>query len=250
MAAVGLAVLALPMAAVALAVMVVDGRLWPFFRQTRIGLHGRPFRICKFRTMRDEDASLAACGCRSLATADGSGGCSSLADDDCGGALRAPRSADGAGRSECLGTFDHLENAGCAEDAAAERARRLEHVLPNEQRVTRLGRWLRRTKLDELPELWNVLVGDMSFVGPRPDVPGYADRLTGDDRLILELRPGITCEASIKYANEEQLLAQQPDPLKYNDEVIYPDKVRMNLEYYRNHTFWGDIRIIWRTIFR
>lgn len=123
-------------------------------------------------------------------------------------------------------------------------------LLPDEGRVTRLGRWLRRTKLDELPELWNVLVGDMSFVGPRPDVPGYADRLTGDDRLILELRPGITCEASIKYANEEQLLAQQPDPLKYNDEVIYPDKVRMNLEYYRNHTFWGDIRIIWRTIFR
>lgn len=123
-------------------------------------------------------------------------------------------------------------------------------LLPDERRVTRLGRWLRRTKLDELPELWNVLVGDMSFVGPRPDVPGYADRLTGDDRLILELRPGITCEASIKYANEEQLLAQQPDPLKYNDEVIYPDKVRMNLEYYRNHTFWGDIRIIWRTIFR
>lgn len=221
MAAVGLAVLALPMAVVALAVMVVDGRLWPFFRQTRIGLHGRPFKICKFRTMRDEDASLAACGCRSLA--------------DDGGALRAPGRAEGSGGDG---------------GAAAERARRLEHVLPDEGRVTRLGRWLRRTKLDELPELWNVLVGDMSFVGPRPDVPGYADRLTGDDRLILELRPGITCEASIKYANEEQLLAQQPDPLKYNDEVIYPDKVRMNLEYYRNHTFWGDIRIIWRTIFR
>ena len=260
MAAVGLAVLALPMAVVALAVMVVDGRLWPFFRQTRIGLHGRRFKICKFRTMRDEDASLAACGCSSLATADGSGGCRSLATADgsgsCrslaanGGALRAPRSSDGSGRSESLETFDHLENAGCAEGAAAERARRLEHVLPDEGRVTRLGRWLRRTKLDELPELWNVLEGDMSFVGPRPDVPGYADRLTGDDRLILELRPGITCEASIKYANEEQLLAQQPDPLKYNDEVIYPDKVRMNLEYYRNHTFWGDIRIIWRTIFR
>lgn len=123
-------------------------------------------------------------------------------------------------------------------------------LLPDEGRVTRLGRWLRRTKLDELPELWNVLIGDMSFVGPRPDVPGYADKLTGEDRLILELRPGITCEASIKYANEEELLAKQPDPLRYNDEVIYPDKVRMNLEYYHNHSFRGDIKIIWRTLFR
>ena len=113
-----------------------------------------------------------------------------------------------------------------------------------------LGAKLRKYKLDELPELWNVLKGDMSFVGPRPDVPGYADRLQGEDRLILKLRPGITGPASLKYANEEEILAQVSDPVKYNDEVIFPDKVRINLDYYHNHTFLGDIRLIFQTIFR
>ena len=88
----------------------------------------------------------------------------------------------------------------------------------------------------------------MSFVGPRPDVPGYADKLTGEERLILELRPGITGPATLKYSNEEELLAAVPDPQKYNDEVIWPDKVRINLDYYHNHSLAGDIGIIIKTL--
>lgn len=122
--------------------------------------------------------------------------------------------------------------------------------IAGESRITPLGAKLRKYKLDELPELWNVLKGDMSFVGPRPDVPGYADRLQGEDRLILKLRPGITGPASLKYANEEEILAQVSNPVKYNDEVIFPDKVRINLDYYYNHTFCGDIKLIFQTIFR
>lgn len=122
--------------------------------------------------------------------------------------------------------------------------------VAGESRITPLGHVLRKYKLDELPELWNVLIGDMSFVGPRPDVPGYADQLRGEDRDVLKLRPGITGPASLKYANEEELLATVEDPVKYNDEVIFPDKVRINLEYYRNNSVWGDCKIIWQTIFR
>jgi len=122
--------------------------------------------------------------------------------------------------------------------------------VAGESRITPLGAVLRKYKLDELPELWNVLIGDMSFVGPRPDVPGYADKLAGKDRLILKLRPGITGPASLKYANEEEILAKVADPVKYNDEVIFPDKVKINLDYYHNHSFWGDIKLIFQTIFR
>ena len=122
--------------------------------------------------------------------------------------------------------------------------------VAGESRITPLGAKLRKYKLDELPELWNVLIGDMSFVGPRPDVPGYADNLKGQDRLILKLRPGITGPASLKYANEEEILAQVSDPIKYNDEVIFPDKVKINLDYYYNHTFVGDIKLIFQTVFR
>lgn len=122
--------------------------------------------------------------------------------------------------------------------------------VAGESRITPLGAVLRKYKLDELPELWNVLIGDMSFVGPRPDVPGYADKLQGEDRLILKLRPGITGPASLKYANEEEILATVNDPIKYNDEVIFPDKVRINLDYYYHHTFIGDIKLIFETIFR
>ena len=121
--------------------------------------------------------------------------------------------------------------------------------VAGESRITPLGAVLRKYKLDELPELWNVFIGDMSFVGPRPDVPGYADKLTGEDRLILKLRPGITGPASIKYRNEEDILSQVDDPIRYNDEIIYPDKVRINLDYYKHHTFFGDIRYILETIF-
>ena len=120
--------------------------------------------------------------------------------------------------------------------------------VAGDSRVTPLGAFLRKYKIDELPELWNVLIGDMSFVGPRPDVPGYADKLQGEDRRILELKPGITGPATLKYRNEEELLAMQSNPQTYNDEVIWPDKVRINLAYQREHTFFGDIKIILQTL--
>lgn len=120
--------------------------------------------------------------------------------------------------------------------------------VAGESRITPLGAKLRRYKLDELPELWNVLIGDMSFVGPRPDVPGYADRLTGLDREVLRLRPGITGPASLKYRDEEELLAQQTDPQRYNDEVIFPDKVRINLYYLHHYSFVRDIQMIFCTV--
>jgi lipopolysaccharide/colanic/teichoic acid biosynthesis glycosyltransferase len=117
-------------------------------------------------------------------------------------------------------------------------------------RITKIGAFLRKYKLDELPELWNVVMGEMSLVGPRPDVPGYADSLKGTDINMLKLRPGITGTASLKYANEEEILAAKEDPQKYNDEVIFPDKVKLNLEYYEKQSLWLDIKIIFATIFR
>lgn len=120
--------------------------------------------------------------------------------------------------------------------------------VAGESRITPLGATLRRLKLDELPELWNVACGDMSLVGPRPDVPGYADMLTGDDRRVLELKPGITGPATLKYRNEEELLALCDDPCGINDLVIFPDKVRINLEYLDSRTFAGDIYIILQTV--
>lgn len=120
--------------------------------------------------------------------------------------------------------------------------------VKGESRITPLGAKLRKYKLDELPELWNVLIGDMSFVGPRPDVPGYADKLEGEDRRMLLLKPGITGPASLKYRNEEELLVEQDDPQKYNDEVLFPDKVRINIEYLDNWSFWYDIKIIIYTV--
>jgi lipopolysaccharide/colanic/teichoic acid biosynthesis glycosyltransferase len=120
--------------------------------------------------------------------------------------------------------------------------------VAGEARITPLGAVLRKYKLDELPELWNVLIGEMSFVGPRPDVPGYADQLTGDDREVLNLRPGITGPASLKYRDEEELLARQTDPQKYNDEVIFPDKVRINRYYLHHYSFVKDIQMIFCTV--
>lgn len=151
------------------------------FKQTRIGRHGKPFTIFKFRTM----------------------------------------------------TVGH---GGSSVSVAGE------------SRITPLGAVLRKYKIDELPELWNVLIGDMSFVGPRPDVPGYADRLQGDDREVLELRPGITGPASLKYRNEEELLAAVDNPQGYNDTVIYPDKVRINRYYLHNYSFVSDIKMIVCTV--
>lgn len=143
-----------------------------------------------------------------------------------------------------------------------------------ESRITPLGAKLRRYKIDELPGLWDVMIGKMSFVGPRPDVPGYADMLRGTDRDVLELRPGITGPASLKYRNEEEIIADFIAKVKakdtntlaifpymnfskmndeqiaiwYNDNFIYPDKVRINCYYYHNYSFMKDIQIIFATI--
>ena len=115
-------------------------------------------------------------------------------------------------------------------------------------KISKFGLFLRKSKLDELPQLLNVLFGQMSFVGPRPDIPGYYDLLKGEERKILELKPGLTSEASLKYYNEESILKNKVDPLEYNDTVIFPDKVKMNLEYYYKQSFSEDLRIIFKTI--
>lgn len=122
-------------------------------------------------------------------------------------------------------------------------------TVAGEKRVTTFGTFLRKYKLDELPELWNVLKADMSFVGPRPDVSGYANKLEGDDIIILSFRPGITGPASLKYRNEEELLSMVNDPIKYNDVIIYPDKIKINKMYIEDWSFWLDLKIIILTIF-
>lgn len=180
-ALIGLVVLFIPLIIIAIGIKL-DSKGPVFFLQWRIGKNGKPFRICKFRTMEHQSQG------------------------------------------------DSITTA-------------------NDPRVTRMGHWLRHSKMDCLTELINVLIGQMSFVGPRPDVPGYADQLQGDDRRLLQLRPGITGPASIKYRNEEKLLAQQPDPKAYNDSVIWPDKVKINLDYLDNWSFFGDIKLIFKTIF-
>ncbi len=127
---------------------------------------------------------------------------------------------------------------------------KLKTMHPKTGSISQLGSFLRKSKLDELPQFWNVVIGDMSFVGPRPDIVGYYDVLEGDNRKILELKPGLTCLASIKYANEEEILETQENPLLYNNTIIFPDKVQLNLDYYYKHSLVGDIKIILKTIFR
>ncbi len=135
--------------------------------------------------------------------------------------------------------------------------------VAGDSRITPLGAKLRHYKLDELPGLWDVLIGNMSFVGPRPDVPGYADKLQGDDRDVLKLRPGITGPATLKYRLEDEMIADyvaqrqkegdirdaQAIAVEYNDNVIYPDKVRINCYYYHNYSFAKDIQMILCTVF-
>lgn len=180
-AAAGLAVLALPICVIS--VLVKATSTGPvFYRQPRVGRHGRLFNCVKFRTM-----------------------------------------YPGSDRHGAITTALDL-------------------------RVTRIGRVLRRYKLDELPQLWNILRGDMSFVGPRPDVPGYADRLSGVDRRILELYPGITGPATLRFRDEEVLLSQVADPQRYNDEVIFPEKVKINLAYLENWSIWKDLGYILVTV--
>ena len=123
-----------------------------------------------------------------------------------------------------------------------------EDIVAIKQQQTTFGGWLRQTRLDELPQLFNVLAGEMSLVGPRPDVPGYADKLSGPDRDILQLRPGITGPATLKYKNEDELLSKVDDPNQYNDLVIWPDKVRINKIYQQEWSFVKDLRYLWLSV--
>ena len=122
-------------------------------------------------------------------------------------------------------------------------------ILVIKKSETGFGRWIRETNLDELPQLINVILGNMSLVGPRPDVPGYADSLQGEDRIILSVKPGITGPATIKYRNEDKLLMQQVNPKKYNDEVIWPDKVAINKKYIKNWSLQKDIGYLFASVF-
>lgn len=164
-AAIGLALLGPSMLMIGIAIRLTTGAP-VFYRQVRVGQHGRLFRMPKFRTM-----------------------------------VRSDRPAQPV------------------------------ITVAMDPRVSRLGAILRHAKVDELPQLWSVLRGDMSLVGPRPDVPGYADRLVGRDRSILQVRPGITGPATIRFRDEEEFLARAPDPAVYNDEILYPAKTRLNLAY-------------------
>lgn len=120
-------------------------------------------------------------------------------------------------------------------------------IHPKTREISNTGASIRKYKLDELPQLFNILMGDMSFVGPRPDIEGYYDKLQGDDRRVLQLRPGLTSEASLKYRNEEYLLSKQENPLEYNDNIIFPDKVKMNLYYLEKMSFREDVFVLYKT---
>ncbi|MBB4119979.1 lipopolysaccharide/colanic/teichoic acid biosynthesis glycosyltransferase [Mesonia hippocampi] len=119
----------------------------------------------------------------------------------------------------------------------------------NNPNITKVGRFLRKTKIDELPQLWNILKGDMSFIGPRPDVAGFADKLQGEDRIVLSIKPGITGLASIYFKNEEEILAQQENPEAYNQQLIWPQKIRLNKFYIKKHSCFLDLKILYKTIF-
>lgn len=160
-----------------------DTKSFGLLSQTRIGLNAKPFKLLKFKTMRD---------------------------------TRQPQ--------------NYITTI-------------------NDPRITKLGKFLRHSKLDELPQLWNVLVGDMSLVGPRPDITGYADALEGEDRIILSVRPGITGPASLAFKNEEKILDHKENPKAYNDKIIWPEKVKINKDYINNYSLYKDIKIILKTIF-
>ncbi|RZV62426.1 MAG: sugar transferase [Flavobacteriaceae bacterium] len=174
-----LPILIIPIIALIL-LATIDTKEWGIFSQNRIGKNGKPFKIFKIRTLKNEPHILG-----------------------------------------------HLDKS-----------------------ATQLGKWIRRYKFDELPQLFNVLKGDMSFVGPRPDIKGFADELEGDDRIILRIRPGVTGPATIKYKNEEEILALQDDPEKYNRTIIWKDKVEINKKYIENWSFYLDLKYIINSIFK
>ncbi|MBT8303227.1 MAG: sugar transferase [Bacteroidia bacterium] len=174
-----LPILIIPIIALIL-LATIDTKEWGIFSQNRIGKNGKPFKIFKIRTLKNEPHILG-----------------------------------------------HLDKS-----------------------ATQLGKLIRRYKFDELPQLFNVLKGDMSFVGPRPDVKGFADELEGGDRIILRIRPGVTGPATIKYKNEEEILALQDDPEKYNRTIIWKDKVEINKKYIENWSFYLDLKYIINSIFK
>ena len=179
----GFVVLLLPGLVIGAAVVIDDG--WPpLYAQERVGLHGRSFRLLKFRTMRSQ--------------------------------------SDWGDR--------HL-------------------TIGNDSRITRVGRVLRRTKLDELPQLLNVLRGEMSLVGPRPEVPEFVEKYSVEQRRVLELVPGITDPASLKYVDESSILAMQEDPHAYYVQTIMPDKIRISIDYAARATMISDFRVIMATVF-
>lgn len=122
-------------------------------------------------------------------------------------------------------------------------------VTTKEHNITQFGQFLRDYKLDELPQLFNILKGEMSFVGPRPDVVGYADKLVGENRIILNVKPGITGPAQLKYRNEDEILAQVENSIKYNDEVLWTDKVKINVDYVKNWSFTKDLNYMIKTVY-
>ena len=126
---------------------------------------------------------------------------------------------------------------------------KLKSMQNNSNKISRFGQFIRNSKIDELPQLFNVLIGDMSFVGPRPDIAGYYDQLSGANSNLLLLKPGLTSQASIKYFNEESILNSKKNPQEYNDTVIFPDKIKMNLDYLKNQSLMLDLKIIFKTIF-
>ena len=180
-ASAALVVMGPSMAVIAIVIRRTMGRP-VLYRQVRVGRHGRPFVMPKFRTMNQPHAT------------------------------------------------------------------RPSITVARDPAVTPFGRALRRTRLDELPQLWCVVRGDMSLVGPRPDVPGYADLLEGRDRRVLELRPGITGPATIAFRDEESMLASVTDPQRLNDDVIYPAKTRLNLAYVEQWSLGGDCRYLLATL--
>ena len=154
-----------------------------------------------------------------------------------------------------LSTIDNRSNGLFVQERIGQfgkifRIFKIKSIKNNTTEISNFGKFLRKTKIDELPQLWNVFIGNMSIVGPRPDIAGYYDKLAGENQKILDLKPGLTSLASIKYANEDEMLSNQENPQQYNDEVIFPDKVKMNLEYYYKQSILLDLQIIFKTIFR
>ena len=206
-----------------------------FFVQKRVGKDGKLFDCHKFRTMTVPDGS------RFLDKPSG----------------KAERKVQGSSTSEATKSSARL-----AGETDNKKGGWSSVSVAGDSRITPFGATLRHHKIDELPGLWDVLIGNMSFVGPRPDVPGYADKLVGDDRDVLKLRPGITGPATLKYRLEDEMISEyvaqkqkngdarpmQEIAVEYNDTIIYPDKVRLNCYYYRHYSFIKDIQMILCTV--